>query len=745
MKSALIITGNLRSFENCYKTFEQLIEKLDCDIFICMSNVQFDLHPYQKQINNFYSDCVLTENLINSKLNICKNINNKTKKIFLLDKVEEDNEIINDYLHKFDNKKEWKGIDIFKQYNKLNKCVDFIKKYEIENNLKYNYIMKTRFDIDININSLPSLPLSEKTFYSNIYSNNLINDICLISNSIDNFEIMCNELNSHFFNNYADINVYQSIHSLLYYIFKSNNFNSIQSISSDVNRTYSSCFDTNITLVTCFYNIGREKWKSCSRSTDKYFENAKNILNKHNPIVIFTTQDYVNRCIEIRKITDINLLYTKIIVIPFEELMYYDKINLIKEIQQNNLKNLSYDCRQYPEFCVPEYIIVINNKINFLKKVSDENIFNSKIFQWVDFGLHHNVYNFNEKLFNEKYFSNIFYKKDKIRIVSFELPKIISNRIEFYNTHSSTVACGLFGGDINAINMLYSLSKNEFEYMLNNNIMNQEQYIYYYLMCQNLKFFDYSIINNWNDLCESYFKNNTKIAICMSGHTRTFNECKDNIANNIIKPLVDSGYYVNTFFSTWDDIDYNNNLQNVNKFCTEVNAENYNSNFFTDNFSTKQYLQYPGLCCHTTSSNAASSHYKIKNSYDLAEKYSEKNKIDYDIIIRIRPDIIYNNMIDIGNIKDALLNDYLYMPNSHGKYTSVTKNIMDHFFYGNINTMKKIINTFNNIPNFLKLDNPHTVEGFLYSQLFENNIIINRFMLSYGVIRKNNNYEKIYC
>jgi hypothetical protein len=70
MKSALIITGNLRSFVNCYTTFDQLIEKIDCDIFVCMSNVQFDLHQYQKQLNNFYSDCILTQNLINVTLNI---------------------------------------------------------------------------------------------------------------------------------------------------------------------------------------------------------------------------------------------------------------------------------------------------------------------------------------------------------------------------------------------------------------------------------------------------------------------------------------------------------------------------------------------------------------------------------------------------------------------------------------------------------------------------------------------------
>jgi hypothetical protein len=743
MKSALIINGNLRSFEKCYECFERLIEKLDCDIFICISNIKFDLHPYQKNANHFYSDSTLSLEQITSTLNICKNMNNKIKKVCLVDKIEEDNKI-NNFLHKFDNKKDWMGIDIFKQYYKLNKCVKHIKKYEIENNFKYNYIVKLRFDINVDVNSLPSFPLLEKSFYSTNYSNNSINNIILVSNSIENFEVMCREITTHFFNNYADLSVYQSINSMLYYIFTTNNFNNIQCIDADVNRNYDYCFDTTVTLITCFYNINRDKWLTCSRSVDKYFENAENVLNKLNPIVIFTTQDYVNRCIQIRKKTDINLLYTKIVVIPFEELMYYDKIDKIREIQQNNLNALPYDCRQYPEFCVPEYIIVINNKTTFVKRVSDENIFNSQIFQWIDFGLHPNMFNFNKEIFSQKYFSQIFYKKDKIRIVSFELPKKIYNKIDFYNTHLPTTAASLIGGDANAISQLYKLFQDEFEYMLDNNVMNQEQYILYYLMCENTNFFDYSIINNWNDLCESYFKNKTNIAICMSGHTRTFNECKDNIANNVIKPLIDSGCYINTFFSTWNDSDYCNSIQNLDNFCTEINLENYDSDYFTIQFSSQQYIQYPGLCCHTTASNAASCHYKIADSFSLAEKYSKNNNINYDIIIRIRPDIVYNNIIDIGNIKAALLNDYLYMPFSHGKYTCVTKNLMDHFFYGNVRTMKKTMDAFNNISEFLKIDNPHTVEGFLYNQIINNNIIINRFMLSYGAIRQNNYYEKVY-
>ena len=70
--------------------------------------------------------------------------------------------------------------------------------------------------------------------------------------------------------------------------------------------------------------------------------------------------------------------------------------------------------------------------------------------------------------------------------------------------------------------------------------------------------------------------------------------------------------------------------------------------------------------------------------------------------------------------------------------------MMDHLFYGNINIIKNIMNTFYNIQKYILLDFPHTAEGFLYNNIIENNIIINRFTCIYGVIRKNNIYEKIF-
>ena len=44
-----------------------------------------------------------------------------------------------------------------------------------------------------------------------------------------------------------------------------------------------------------------------------------------------------------------------------------------------------------------------------------------------------------------------------------------------------------------------------------------------------------------------------KVAICISGHLRTFNKCIDNIRKNIFDPLRNN-FETDIFLSTWNDV-----------------------------------------------------------------------------------------------------------------------------------------------------------------------------------------------
>lgn len=697
LRCALILTGNLRTFENCIPNLESLIDIFNPDIYLCISDIEHNLHPYNKELLNYFNDKIINEVDINLKLNISQKIKNKIKKVIFLE-TETENKEIEIYTLKFDTKKDWVGLDIFKQYYKIKKCINILE-------LEYNYIIKSRFDVEIS--SLPSFPLID-----DIYINSTVNtnDITLVSNKFT-FDILCNSIISHFLMNREP---YTSIHSLLDCIFKENNINvNNKIINATINKNYN-LFDTGLTLVTCFYDIGRNHWKHSSRTIDTYFINCENVLNKLNPIVIFTTNEYIDKIKSIRKKTDINLIYTKIIILPFEELKWYGLKEVIKKIQ-NEIVIYPEIERNNPEFVIPDYIILINNKTEFMYKVSKLNYFNSTIFQWVDFGIHPTLLN----NFNKNYFSNIFYKSGKIRICSFKNPNL--NEIN-YLIHQPTLVAGLFGGDAISIQTFYELTTIEFENMIKNRCINQEQYIYYSVLYKNPDLFDYLILPHWDNLSFIYQMNTINIGICMSGHMRTYPHCKENIEKMILNPLKD--FNVKLFLSTWGEFD---------SFGFELIETEQETNFFFEKFSTDNWKNYIPLSSNTTAPNSVSQLYKMNKVYHLTKKYN------FDIIIRIRPDIIYNTKIDLFCIKNCLYDNCLYMPEFHNKYPTVTKGIMDQFFFGNKKTMDPIMKSYTFINNLLTID-CHSTESLLYQQIKNNGVIIKRFLCNYGKIETNGSY-----
>jgi len=63
---------------------------------------------------------------------------------------------------------------------------------------------------------------------------------------------------------------------------------------------------------------------------------------------------------------------------------------------------------------------------------------------------------------------------------------------------------------------------------------------------------------------------------------------------------------------------------------------------------------------------------------------------------------------------------------------------MDHYFFGNYDTMEKIMTSYTKL-NEIKSDDDvvYTGEGLLYREIIINNISLKRFKLSYYVLRKN--------
>ena len=219
-----------------------------------------------------------------------------------------------------------------------------------------------------------------------------------------------------------------------------------------------------------------------------------------------------------------------------------------------------------------------------------------------------------------------------------------------------------------------------------------------------------------------------KVAICISGHVRSLDKCIQNIRENIFYPIK-SEFDTDIFLSTWST---DKDLSFLNEDSVTIEVEP------TIDFrmNSKNYLKYPNLCCQTTCDNATSMWYKVKKSFDMTND-------EHQIIVRIRPDVIYDTKIDLSQIIDSYSNDNIYMSNSPGRYLEVTKGMLDPFIFGNRKVMSNLMNTYNNIEEYVKDDNiVHCIEGFLYENTKNNKL--ERIDFKYSILRENGSIDKLY-
>lgn len=156
MKIAIALIGNIRTWDKCKQSFIDTFISYNPDIFISTYDYQYNYHPYIANQIRFADN----DEIILSKNDIINKFSNLNIREF-------DIENVDDLENKFNSEKinidssmiEFKSI--FFQYRKIDRCMDMIKNYEQNNNIKYDFIIKTRFDVIYHI-------------YNPLYNNNII-------------------------------------------------------------------------------------------------------------------------------------------------------------------------------------------------------------------------------------------------------------------------------------------------------------------------------------------------------------------------------------------------------------------------------------------------------------------------------------------------------------------------------------------------------------------------------------------
>ena len=141
------------------------------------------------------------------------------------------------------------------------------------------------------------------------------------------------------------------------------------------------------TIVTMIYNI-REKEKNASDSDynhkiNNYFDLAKKfILKLPYPLIIFTDDDELSQMIKEERNTlqEKTHIYNK----KFEDTYFYTYKERLEELQKQY-----HIINGHLEHETPLYIILNNNKFDFMESSIELNPFNSTHFIWMDFGINH--------------------------------------------------------------------------------------------------------------------------------------------------------------------------------------------------------------------------------------------------------------------------------------------------------------------------------------------------------------------
>ena len=153
------------------------------------------------------------------------------------------------------------------------------------------------------------------------------------------------------------------------------------------------------------------------------------------------------------------------------------------------------------------------------------------------------------------------------------------------------------------------------------------------------------------------------IAICCSGQLREGRFYADNHHNFMIKHFISLGYTVSYYFYT-DKFITQRSIQNNNDIywtyqMEDVNKINYYFNKVSDGLINKK------LIIEDSQSNIINNEEKTTNGYSLqfkkitaSLKMAQCDKINYDIIIRYRPDVYFTDKLPLPTENEVIQSNY---------------------------------------------------------------------------------------
>lgn len=232
-----------------------------------------------------------------------------------------------------------------------------------------------------------------------------------------------------------------------------------------------------------------------------------------------------------------------------------------------------------------------------------------------------------------------------------------------------------------------------------------------------------------------------KVAICLSGHLRTYDKCVSSLMSYFVYP-----FKADIFCHTWNSIG--------NPYSTKGNIDgaftrpltHAEKNNFISLYKPKKFIiddkPYSPLpqddkdFLNQFSGPMFDMFYGVKMANELKCLYEKENNFKYDLVIRCRYDLKFKKSLDVKNM--IINHNNIYIPNFGNWHDGAN----DQFAIGSSYAIDVYSTYYDNVVNlFSYLNRSTSVEEALLFHLQNNNINIIKANIDYDILRLNNRIQ----
>ena len=199
------------------------------------------------------------------------------------------------------------------------------------------------------------------------------------------------------------------------------------------------------------------------------------------------------------------------------------------------------------------------------------------------------------------------------------------------------------------------------------------------------------------------FSSKKRFAICFFGLTKSLKHTIESIKTNILNELDNNNIEYDIYIHTYN---LKNIYSNRNKENTELNINEYkllNPSHYKienqDDFDKKYNYEYLYKYGDTWNNNFESLHNLIRQLNSLQNVFNLTTKFrKYDYYLMLRPDLKYNDKINIKLIFKNINKEHLLIPNFGWNGSILNGNekmLNDRFVFGTFESIKKYSNKIN--------------------------------------------------